>query len=228
MRVSALMIGGPAAMLLSVALWGGWWQGNPAGSPEQPKGLAPRASAADYQAQGKAGAVTIAAEFTGHALPTREGPLDTEEYVGVETALYGSDGARLQITATDFTLRVNGKKQALASQPFGLLTASLKDPEWVSPDAVSAPKSKSSIGGSGGGGGGGQADSGPPPPVKIPFAVQRAWGQRLQKAALPEGDRTLPQAGLLFFAYRGKIKSLQSLELVYGGPAGTTTLKLQP
>ena len=34
------------------------------------KGLPARAAPTDYQAQGKAGNITIGAEFTGHAIPT--------------------------------------------------------------------------------------------------------------------------------------------------------------
>jgi hypothetical protein len=58
--------------------------------------------------------------------------------------------------------------------------------------------------------------------------LQRAWAQRVQKAALPEGDRSLPQAGLIFFQYRGKTQSIRSMELIYTGPDGTATLTLQP
>jgi hypothetical protein len=47
------------------------------------------------------------------------------------------------------------------------------------------------------------------------------------KAALLEGDRALPQAGLLFFQYRGKRESIKSVELIYQGPAGNATLTLQ-
>jgi hypothetical protein len=52
--------------------------------------------------------------------------------------------------------------------------------------------------------------------------------QHVQKAALPEGDRTLPQAGVIFFQYRGKTKGIHSIELIYAGPAGNATLTLQP
>ena len=188
------------------------------------KGIPPRAAPGDYQSQGQAGTVTIAAEFTGHSLPTLEGPLTTEDYVAVETALFGPVGAQIKISAADFSLRVNGKKTPLPSQPYGLIVTSLKDPEWVPPESP-APKSKSSIGG----GGQGQGDSNvPAAPVKIPVPVQRAMAQRVQKASLPEGDRALPQAGLIFFQYRGKDKNLQSVELLYDGPAGKASLKLQP
>ncbi len=191
-------------------------------APPEAKGLPPRAAPGDYQFQVLAGTVTIAAEFTGHSLPTLEGPLTTEEYVAVEAALFGPGGAHLKISATEFSLRVNGKKTLLASQPYALIVASLKDPEWAPPE-LPAKKSKSSIGG----GGQDQQDSNAPPePVKIPIPVQRAMAQRVQRASLPEGDRALPQAGLIFFQYRGK--NVQSVELVYEGLAGKATLKLQP
>jgi hypothetical protein len=188
------------------------------------KGIPPRASAGDYLSNAQAGSVTIAAEFTGHSIPTLEGPLTTEDFVAVETALYGPPGARLVISAGDFSLRLNGKKAALPSQPYGLLASSLKDPEWVPPEAPAA-KSKTSM--TGGGQGQGEPNT-PPPPVVIPVPVQRAMAKRVQQASLPEGDRALPQAGLIYFRHRGKTENLQSVELIYEGPAGKAILKLQP
>jgi hypothetical protein len=205
-------------------------QGTPAkDAPAETKGMPPRAAPGDYQAQAQAGTVTLAADFTGHSLPTREGPLTSDEFVAVEAALFGPAGAQLKISAADFSLRVNGKKTPLPSQQYGLVFPSLRDPEWVSPDAPAAgPKSKTSVGGGGGGGGETGEITARPVPVVIPFPLQRAMAQRLQRAALPEGDRALPQAGLIFFLYRGKAKSVQAVELVYEGPAGKATLKLQP
>jgi hypothetical protein len=186
------------------------------------KGLPPRAAPADYLAQAQAGTVTIAAEFKGHAVPTLEGPLSTEDYVVVETALFGSPGARINLSIDDFALRINGKKTPLPSQPYGLVVRSLKDPEWAPPEAA---KSKSKTGLSGGGPT--EADA-TPAPVKIPIGLQRAMAQRVQQAALPIGDRSLPQAGLIFFQYRGRTQSINEIELIYAGPGGKTTLTLQP
>jgi hypothetical protein len=189
------------------------------------KGLSPRAAPADYQAQVQAGTLTIAAEFKGHAVPTQQGPLTSEDYVVVEIGLFGAPGARVKLSSEDFSLRINGKKMPLPAQPFGLVFASLKDPEWEPPVSASS-KPKTSFGGSGRGGQG--EGNEPPAPVKIPVSVQRAMAQRVQKAALPEGDRTLPQAGLIFFQYRGKAQKINSLELIYAGPAGKANLALQP
>jgi hypothetical protein len=190
---------------------------------DEGKGLPPRAAPTDYQARALAGTVTIAAEFTGHAVPTPQGTLSTEDYVVVETGLFGAPGARLKLSLEDFSLSINGKKTLLSSQPYGLVVSSLKDPEWE-PPVKPESKSKTSFGG---GGQGGQSD-GPPAPVHMPIELQRAMAQHVQKASLAEGDRALPQAGLIFFQYRGKTDRIRSIELIYTGPAGKATITLQP
>jgi len=191
---------------------------------DEAKGLPPRTTPAEYQAQGKAGTVTIAAEFKGHSIPTMQGnTLTTEDFVVVEVGFFGPSDARLKLAADDFSLRINGKKSPLPSQPYGLVLSSVKDPEWE-PPASSNSKSKTSVGGSGKEPG----DNSPPAPVKVPIEVQRAMAKNVQKAVLPEGDRALPQAGLIFFQYRGKEKGINSIELIYAGPAGKATLNLQP
>jgi len=221
MRISpAFRIGlWTAALCLSV-------QGQDAPGKEaqvnETKGLPPRATSADYEAHAQAGTVTVAAEFKGHSVPTLGGTYTTEDYVAIETALFGPAGARTRLSSEDFSLRINGKKTLLSSQSYVLLFSSLKDPEWVPPEAAEA-KSKTSFGG----GGGGQNDP-PPTPPKMPIELLRAMQQRVQKSVLPEGDRALPQAGLIFFQYRGKTEHLHSIELTYTGPAGKTTLTLHP
>jgi len=187
------------------------------------KGMPPRATAADYEAQAQAGTVTVAAEFKGHSIPTLQGTLSTEEYVVIETGVFGAPGARIKLSSEDFSLRINGKKTPLPSQPYGLVVGSVKDPEWE-PAVPIASKSKTSLSSSG------KSDQGdanaPPAPVEIPIEVRRAMAQRVQKASLAEGDRPLPQAGLLFFQYRGKTQSIRSIELIYAGPAGKATVTL--
>jgi hypothetical protein len=201
----------------------------PAQAPSPAKesqGLPPRAAPTDYVASAKAGNITIAAEFTGHGIPNAEEALNSEDHVAVELALFGPPDARLTITATDFSLRINGKKEGLPSQPWGVVARNIKDPEWVPAEGLGEKKSKGGI--STGGGGGGQQPGEPPPlPPKVPIDLLRNWQQRLRRAALAEGDRALPQAGLLFFQYRGKTDNIRSLELIYEGPAGKATIPLQ-
>jgi hypothetical protein len=58
--------------------------------------------------------------------------------------------------------------------------------------------------------------------------MERAMQLHVQNAALPEGDRTLPVAGLIFFKYGGMPKGIHSVELLYSGAAGKATITLQP
>jgi len=188
--------------------------------PAEIQGLPVRASASDYQNQEKVSKFTIAADFVGHSVPTIQGPLSSEDYVTVEVAFYGEPGSKLKLSFEDFSVKINGKKSPIPSQQYGLVMKSLSDPEWIPP--VVEEKSK------GGGlstGGGGAAGSDPKPaPPKMPFPLRRAMEQRAQKAVLPEGDRSLPVAGLIFFPYRGKDQSIQIVELTYAGADGKATL----
>jgi hypothetical protein len=185
------------------------------------KGLPPRATPADYQAHTQAGTLMLAAEFVGHSVPTPEATYSTEDFVVVDTGLFGPPDARAKLSIGDFSLRINGKKIASPSQPYGLSFSSLKDPQWEPP---SKPKSEKPTLDAGGG----QPDDSFKPTVRMPIELKRTMQQRVQRASMPEGDRTLPLAGLLFFEYRGKPESIRSLELIYNGPAGKATLALQP
>jgi len=189
-----------------------------------PKGMPPRAAASEYQAQGKAGTVNIGAEFAGHSVPTPDHTFSSEDYIVVEAGFFGPAGAQIKLSRDDFSLRVNGKKVASPSEPYELVFHSLKDPEWQPPESADAKESKSSLTTGGGGGG----DKVPPAPPKMPFPLRRAMEQQVQKAAMQEGDRPLPQAGLLFFRYAGKAEGIKSLDLIYSGAAGQATLTLQP
>ena len=222
MRVSAAWM---AAILVAVFCLNAQGQNSESKGAQnnEAKGMPPRATPGDYQAQAKLGAVTLAAEFMGHSVPRPEGPLSTDDYVAVETGLFGPPGARIQLSIDDFSLRINGKKTPLPRQPYGLVASSLKDPQWVPPEDTQSKKSK------GGLSAGGQGDSSSTPaPVHVPIELQRAMAQYVQRSSLLEGDRALPQAGLIFFQYRGKAKSIHSVELIYSGPAGKATLALQP
>ena len=76
--------------------------------------------------------------------------------------------------------------------------------------------------------GGGKPDDTFKPVIRMPIELKRTMQQRVQRASMPEGDRALPAAGLLFFEYRGRPESIRSLELIYSGPGGNANLALQP
>jgi len=193
----------------------------------QAKGMPPRSAPTEYQAQAKTKTVTLGAEFMGHAVPTPEQTVDAEDYIVVEAGIFGPAGARLALARGDFSLRINGKKIASPSEPYELVFHSLKDPQWQPPADADDSKSKGG-GGITTGNGGGAGEKVPPLPPKMPFPLRRAMEQHVQRAAMQEGERPLPQAGLLFFLYHGKVESIRSLELIYNGAAGNATLTLQP
>ena len=185
-------------------------------------GIPARTAPTEYQGQIKVGAVTLAADFTGHSVPTPESIFTTEDFVMCEVAFYGAPGTKLAMSLQDFSLRINGSKKLVPAIGDQFAFKSMKDPEWIPP----TPPEKSKSGGISTGGGG-QND---PPPVtpKMPIDVERKMEQKVLKAALPEGERALPAAGLIFFQYGGKVKGIRSLELVYTGAAGKAALPLQP
>jgi len=200
-------------------------------APEKPEaaireatGIPPRTAPTEYQSHAQAGVVTVAAEFTRHSVATLQATLSTEDYVVVEVGLFGPPETHVKISHEDFSLRINGKRFPLHAQPYGLVFSSLKDPEW-SPPVQEGEKSKGGIST----GGNGQSDAGNPPPVvHPPFELVRVMQQRVQKAALPEGERALPVAGLIFFEYHGKPTGIHSIELLYDGTAGKAVLQLHP
>jgi hypothetical protein len=185
------------------------------------QGMPPRATPADYPSQFHVGSVTIAAEFMSHSVPKPEGPLSTDEYVVVEAGIFGPADAHATLSRNDFSLRINGKKKPFPSDPYQMVDHSLKDPEWAPPTPPES-KSKTSIGD------GSQGKDSTPVIVHVPIELQRAMAQYVEKTAMPEGDRPLPKAGLLFFPYRGSAKSIHSLQLIYSGPLGQAAVDLQP
>jgi hypothetical protein len=192
--------------------------------PEKPHpveitGMPPRSAATDYAAHVQVGDFTLAAEFAGHNVPRPEGPLTTDDYVVAEVAVYGPNGVKLSLSPDQFSLQINDRKAAPAVL-FVVVANSLKDPEWVPPDQPKG-KSKTSFGG-----GGGQ-DPAPLSP-KPPFELRRKMAQYVEVHSLPQGEHTLPQAGLLFFPYRSKTQSIHAMELIYNGPAGKGAMALQP
>jgi hypothetical protein len=63
-----------------------------------------------------------------------------------------------------------------------------------------------------------------PPVIHIPIAITRAWEQRVQRSSLPEGERPLPQAGLIFFEHKGRTNLI---DLIHNGAAGKAAIPLQ-
>lgn len=207
----------------------------PEGTPVKPK-------AADYPAHARAGSLEIGAEYMVRSFSLAGRTFTTGDYLVVEVALFPPKGDGMMISADAFSLRMNGKKQAILPQSPGMVAASLKYPDWGRRPRLEA----------GAGAGNTGIILGRPEPVerfpgdprartRIPAPPrapepERPGGIERQpeptadeiavRASLPEGQARGPVSGFLYFAYRGKTKALKSLELLYSGPEGTAVLKL--
>jgi hypothetical protein len=216
-------MGAAIACVLSGAAWLHGQEASSNGAPARAVGLPPRVSPADYQFHVQAGSVTLAAEFMGHDVRTEEGgPYSTDSYVVVEAALFGAPDAKIPLSFRDFSLRINGKKQTVPSQAYVLVFPTLKDAGWEPPTSEKLQPLTSAANGRGGS----QPEFRRAPP-QMPMELRHAMEQRVLKASLSEGDRTLPQAGLLFFEWHGATKGIHSMELIYTGPVGKATLALE-
>ncbi|MGA3187256.1 MAG: hypothetical protein ABSF22_09100 [Bryobacteraceae bacterium] len=197
---------------------------------------APKTKASDYPLHVQLGTVTLAAEYLVRSLPTPSGTLVATDYLVVETAFFGPSMSRLQMSPANFTLRINGRGTPLSTELPGMVAASIKFPSQH-PGLTAA----GSVGMNDG-----TVTVGPrPPPSQFPgdgnervpanqpvTIIQKEQEDsieaRVQGASLPEGEKSLPRSGLIYFPYRGKTKSIHSLELIYEGAMGKATLKLLP
>jgi hypothetical protein len=151
-----------------------------------------------------------------------------DDYLVVLVAVYPLHKRTVNIDSRSFTLRLNGKKDAVLAQAPGLVAASMKYPDWRrKPQLV---------------GGVGMGDTGiilgrpqpverfpgdprprqdrlPNPPrtdtgVQVPPTEAVDPAELVQKLALPDGAIRVPTAGYLYFAYTGKLSKLKNVELV--------------
>jgi hypothetical protein len=202
------------------------------------QGTPPKSKAADYSVHVQMDAVTLAAEYMVHSLPTPQGTLIASDYLVVEVAFFGPSFSRLKMSPDNFTLRINGKGDPLSTELPGMVVRSIKNPAESARPALTGTGSV--------GVGDGTVSVGPrPPPSQFPGdgndrnssgqPINRTAAQmegsieyRVQNATLPEGEKSLPRSGLLYFYYRGKIKNIHSLDLFYDGAMGKSSLKLLP
>lgn len=208
-------------LLLILVMWG-----LVAGATE------PKAKPGDYPVHAKAGDVTVAAEYMVHSVTGEGQVFVVDGYLTVEVALYPATGRTIEVNAGRFTLRVNGKKQALLPQAPAMVAASLKYPDW---------ERRPTLIGSANAGNAGVIVGRPRPSERFP-GDRRAEEQRLPNpprtpesenrsgldgrevakpedvvvaVALPEGAERGAVAGYLYFGYRDKVSRIKSLELLY-------------
>jgi len=207
-------------------------------------GTEPKPEAAAYPAHTKLESLSIAAQCLVRSFHGSGETFFLPDYLVIEVALYPAAGTEMAVNSGNFSLRVNNKRTALMSQTPGLVAASLKYPDWRRRPTL--------VAGAGDGDAGvilGQpqpverfpGDTRPartrlprPPSAPPPANPSGTEAPERPKAedvvvetALPEGTRSGPVSGYLYFPFRGKPKSIRSLELLYDGPAGPARLRLR-
>ncbi len=208
------------------------------------EGVEPRTTASAYANHAELKGLSIGAEFLVHSFSGRGKTFVVDDYLVVEVAVFPAAGKRVLVNAGNFSLRVNGKKAALMPQTPGMVAASLKYPDWQAKPRIEAGAGVGDIGVLVGRPTARERFPGDPRPrqsrlpappqapppedrtgVEKPEPVQA--DEVVVDTALPEGERTQAAAGHLYFAYRGKTKSIRSVELVYSGPEGPASLRLR-
>jgi hypothetical protein len=207
------------------------------------QGTPPKTSPSDYSAHAALdNGFSIAADYLVRSLPTPGGTLVADDYLVVDAMFFGPLQPALKMSAGHFLLRINGQKVPLTNQSTGMVAASIKDPNWApkpgvtviagsdNRDVVYGPRSPvESFPG--------DPTVGHPQQPRVPDPETSAGlekepempiEERLVRSAMPETERVAPAGGLLFFSYRGKTKSIKSVELIYEGPSGKATLTLLP
>lgn len=190
------------------------------------------APADKFQARAAAGDLTVAANFDYRGFSRGGGSYFLEKHLAVEVGLFGAKGGRASVTASQFSLRINGK-QTIAPVPAGLVSLSMK---WRGVDrGVIAQAGPVILGGPGTE----PRFPGDRPQVPLPRVPpperggardappEETFAEMLAAGALPEGEIALPVSGYLYFPYAKKTKSLKSVELVYSSPSGPVTLRLK-
>ena len=162
--------------------------------------------------------VALEADYLVHSVPTQGGELVTNDYLVIEAALLGPKNL-LNVSIAQFKIRINRKTMIDTENP-GMVINSMLHPEYKSGpvlDAAAGPVVISSRQ---------STPRFPGAPGQRTESNSLPVDQRVQAASLPEGDLAPPIRGLLFFPFRGKTKTIKSLELLYEGPAGKAALKL--
>lgn len=201
-------------------------------------GTTPKASEQDYPARAKLERVSIGAEYLVHSFSSGREMFIAKEYLVVEVALYPAKGESLFVDAGHFSLRVNGRKQALSPEAPEIVASALQYPD---PNTGTGPRAVAALGPIVLGQprpverfpGDPDARTGPAPPRApddSPSGPDKQPSVKAEElvveAALPEGEHHGPTSGFLYFPYRGKVSRIRSLELVLTSPAGNTTLPL--
>lgn len=212
--------------------------------PTVDQGTKPHPKPTQYPVHAAVGKIVIGAENWGHGFTSPLGSYSADDFIVIEVALYAEGNVPFDYSPQNFTLRLNKKGTPLLTESPGAVAASIKYPDW---------EQRRELNGQVGAGdmdvilgrqrpverfpGDPRTTQGQPAGGPLPRAPQPedASGVKVQKptidqvvarVALAGGVAHPPIAGFLFFPYKGKMKALKTVELIYEGPAGSASLVL--
>jgi hypothetical protein len=201
-------------------------------------GTTPKASELNYPANTKLGKLGVGAEYLVHSFSRGREMFIAKDYLVVEVALFPQANESMLVSAGQFALRVNGRKETIAPASAEIVASALRYPDTntstglhpagqLGPVVLGQPTPNERFPG----------DPNVPGNHPLPFPPDgnrngiesetpvRSWELAVQ-AALPEGERREPASGFLYFPYRGKVGRIHALALVIAGPSGNVSLPL--
>ncbi len=198
---------------------------------------------ADYPVQASSDKLTLAAEYMVSSVAGPNGIFIVPDHLVVEVAVYPAPGQRPLISAGSFTLRWNSKKNAIMAQSPGSVAVALKYSDWTQRPVltgevgvgdtdvvINQPRPTERFPGDPR-----DRQTRLPRPPRAPEPEDRSGldkapprrpEQIVVESALTEGEAQGPVAGYLYFPFKGKAKSIKSLDLLYEGPGGPLKLQL--
>jgi hypothetical protein len=165
-----------------------------------------REKPADYPAQAESARLAIGAEYLVHSAGNGLKMFFVPGYLVIDAGVYPR-GALL-MDPRQFALRINGKMLLPPEAPQAVGYSLTFSPDGL-PQVQHSP--------------------GPPDPEHPdPQYVQKTEtpSEALVRLALQQGEYRGAQGGYLYFAFNGRVKKIQSLDLLYTGDGGPLAVKL--
>jgi hypothetical protein len=192
-----------------------------------------RDKATDYPVHASLAGMEIGAEYLEHSVPGEKGFYIVADFLVVDVGVFPSTPEGVNVKSGQFSLRINRDKRVLVPVSAQTVAIALKYPDWEGKGGAAGQQQNVSPTGKFPG------DPDAPPvigpgvqtpadPSGIEKQIPTSMDESIANAALPDGPTHKAVKGCVFFRYRGKMKSIKSLELIYdpgeGRPKATIPL----
>ncbi len=195
---------------------------------------APRSKATDYPVHASLAGMEIGAEYLDHTIPSDKGSYIAKDYLVVDVGVFSSTREGIDIKSGQFSLRINRDKRVLVPVSPGTVAGALKYPDWEGQRGASAQAGPVIYSTTPNNTGHFPGDPQAPPPIAPPMEappdpsgiekqIPTSIDEAIAAVAFSEGVTNKTFKGCVFFRYRGKMKSIKSLELIYDPGEGRPT-----